>query len=299
MAPSIDTLTSKIEAGAPLTDADTEALGASRDIIRLGMLATTVRAKLHGTEVTFARVADLELTGGPAVQRSVGESPAVEAGEYRVFKTPQTLEVALEVVARAKDLAAGVPLSAFCLFELSKLPEGLPVVLRALKGAGLDLITQAPIDKLAEPERALEALTDAGLTLTRLTVNDTPQRPWVQVCRDISALQRTLQSIRTFAPLARHIDTSQPTTGYDDVRRVALARIVVENVQTIQVDWMLYGPKLAQVALTFGADDIDSVSAGDDQSQGRRRSPIEDIRRSIHAAGYEPVERDARFQRRG
>jgi aminodeoxyfutalosine synthase len=299
MAPSIDTLTSKIEAGAPLTDADAEALGASRDIIRLGMLATTVRRKLHGTGVTFARVADLELTGGPAVQLSAGENPAAEPGEYRVFKTPQTLDVALEVVARARDIAAGVPLSAFCLFELSKLPEGLPVVLRALKGAGLDLITQAPIDKVVEPARALEALTDAGLTLTRLTVNDTPQRPWVQVCREISALQRTLQSIRTFAPLARHIDTSRPTTGYDDVRRVALARIVLENVQTIQVDWMLYGPKLAQVALTFGADDIDSVSASDDQSQGRRRSPTEDIRRSIHAAGFEPVERDARFQRRG
>jgi 2-iminoacetate synthase ThiH len=60
----------------------------------------------------------------------------------------------------------------------------------------------------------------------------------------------------------------------------------------------LYGPKLAQVALTFGADDIDSVSAEDDQSRGRRRSPVEEIRRSIQAAGFEPVERDGRFRRR-
>ena len=81
--------------------------------------------------------------------------------------------------------------------------------------------------------------------------------------------------------------------------RVALSRILVQNVSTIQVDWDLYGPKLAQVALAFGADDLDSVSAADDQSQGQRRSPVEEIRRGIKAAGFEPLERDARFQLRG
>jgi 2-iminoacetate synthase ThiH len=59
---------------------------------------------------------------------------------------------------------------------------------------------------------------------------------------------------------------------------------------------MLYGPKLAQVALTVGADDVDAVSAVDDMSQGRRRAPLEEITRNIRAAGFEPVERDGRFQ---
>jgi aminodeoxyfutalosine synthase len=119
------------------------------------------------------------------------------------------------------------------------------------------------------------------------------------VCREVADLQTRLRTIRVFAPLARTIDTAQPTTGYEDVKRIALARLIVDNVDTIQVDWALYGPKLAQVALTFGADDIDSVAAVDDDSQGRRRSPVEEIRRSIHAAGFEPVERDGRFARRG
>jgi len=79
------------------------------------------------------------------------------------------------------------------------------------------------------------------------------------------------------------------------VKRVAISRLLADNVDTIQVDWALYGPKLAQVALTFGADDIDSVSPEDDRSQGRRRSPLEEIRRSIQAAGFEPVERDGKF----
>ena len=81
-------------------------------------------------------------------------------------------------------LPAAVPLSAFCLFELGKLPEGLPVVLPALKKAGLDAVTQAPIDRLTDPERALELLADAGLPLARMTVNDTPEREWISVCRE-------------------------------------------------------------------------------------------------------------------
>ena len=239
--------------------------------------------------------------------------PADSAGEIRVFQTPHNLDAAIAVVEQARDIARNTPLSAFCLHELGKLPEGLPVVLTALKKAGLDTITQAPIDRLKEPERALEALADAGLELARLTVNDpstgsgspgaqsrgeTPAREWTAVCRDVSALQTRLRTIRVFAPLARKIDRTQPTTGYEDVRRIAISRLLADNVDTIQVDWALYGPKLAQVALTFGADDIDSVSAGDDPSQGRRRSTVEEIRRSIRAAGYEPVERDGRFARR-
>jgi 2-iminoacetate synthase ThiH len=66
-------------------------------------------------------------------------------------------------------------------------------------------------------------------------------------------------------------------------------------VSSIQVDWGQYGPKLAQVALLFGADDLDGVSPVDDQSEGRRRAPLEEVRRNIEAASLRPVERDGRF----
>ena len=94
-----------------------------------------------------------------------------------------------------------------------------------------------------------------------LTVNETPERssgpPFVATCR------RFRPASGRFAPSRRwrrKIDDTQPTTGYEDVKRIAISRSVVDNVETIQVDWALYGPKLAQVGLTFGADDIDSVS---------------------------------------
>ncbi len=111
------------------------------------------------------------------------------------------------------------------------------------------------------------------------------------MARDV---QTSVGGVRAFAPLARTSAAAQPSTGYDDVKQIAVARLLAANIDSIQVDWALYGPKLAQVALTMGADDVDSVSAleGD---LGRRRSPIEEIRGNISAAGLEPIERDGRF----
>jgi len=90
--------------------------------------------------------------------------------------------------------------------------------------------------------------------------------------------------------------SDRPSTGYEDVRQVALARLLVDNIESIQVDWRGYGPQLAQVALTFGADDVDGVCPTDASEHGPRRAPLEEITRNIRAAGLVPVERDGRFR---
>src|SRR5262249_59461228 len=113
--------------------------------------------------------------------------------------------------------------------------------------------------------------------------------------KEIAALQQAIAVIRTFAPLPRNVNPAVPTTGYEDVKRVALARIVCDNIPSIQVDWSLYGPKLAQVALTVGADDVDAISPLDETTEGRRRAPLEEIRRNIRAAALQPIEPNGRF----
>jgi aminodeoxyfutalosine synthase len=108
-------------------------------------------------------------------------------------------------------------------------------------------------------------------------------------------LQDRIGGIQAISPLPMMLSTFRPTTGYDDVKMVAIARLAAPNIPTVQVDWRRYGPKLAQVALTFGADDIDGVSALDEAPEGRRRAPLEEINRNIEAAGFAPVERTGRF----
>jgi aminodeoxyfutalosine synthase len=112
-------------------------------------------------------------------------------------------------------------------------------------------------------------------------------------------MQSTASGFLAFAPLPRAMSIGAPTTGYDDVKLVALARMSIRDIPSIQVDWPLYGPKLAQVALTVGADDIDGIAAVETGALGLRRSAIEEIRGNIRAAGLQAVERDGRFEIRG
>jgi aminodeoxyfutalosine synthase len=189
--------------------------------------------------------------------------------------------------------------SAFSLSDLEQLAARETITLRAvlesLRDAGLELVAEAPVDLLQSVRRSIEEVNIAGLTLARLTVHRLVSPDMVPLMKDVAVLQREVAVIRAFAPLPRTLNASVPTTGYDDVRRVALARLIVDNVPSIQVDWSLYGPKLAQVALTVGADDVDGVSPDEESGEGRRRSPLEEILRNIRAAGQEPVERTGRF----
>jgi aminodeoxyfutalosine synthase len=279
----------------PVSETDLTTLASSHDIIAIGMRADDVRRARHGTTTTFVRVATV------AVEPSAPIACPRSAGELRIAGVPQTRAAAVQRVRQAADLAAGVPVSGFSLPDLEALSAQDGVTLRALleelRAAGLELVADAPIDRLHDARRAIEEVNIAGLSLARLTVDKSPAPDPLPLLKRVSALQRDVAVLRAFAPLPRRVNPAAPTTGYEDVKHVALARLVVDNVPSIQVDWSLYGPKLAQVALTVGADDVDAVSP-EEGSEGPRRAPLEEIRRNIRAAGLEPVERNGRFDRR-
>lgn len=276
-----------------VTDAELTSLAASYDIISLGMQADEVRRRRHGLRTTFVRVAEVA-----AEPKQPAACPS-GAGELRIGGTPATRATAIERVTEVARIATGTPLSAFSLADLEELAGRERVTLRALledlKAAGLELVAEAPFDRLRDARRSIEEVNIAGLALARLTIDRLPGADMPSLLKQIAALQRGVGVIRAFAPLPRRLNPAVPTTGYEDVKRVALARLSVD-VPSIQVDWTLYGPKLAQVALTVGADDVDAVSPVDDLSEGPRRAPLEEIRRNIRAAGLEPVERDGRFE---
>ena len=217
----------------------------------------------------------------------------------RIVGAPASRGAALDRVREVVQQTNGKVLSAFSLADLEQLSAREGITLRALleelRAAGLELVAEAPFDRLQDPRRSIEEVNIAGLALARLTIHQSPADR-VAVLKAVAELQRAVAVVRAFAPLPRRVNPAAPTTGYDDVKHVALARLVVDNVPSIQVDWSLYGPKLAQVALTVGADDVDAVSPEDETTEGRRRAPLEEIRRNIRAAGQEPVERNGRFE---
>jgi aminodeoxyfutalosine synthase len=281
-----------------MTVSDTEllALAASHDIIALGMAADAVRRARHDLATTFVRVGLVDAAPGSPVE----VPPA--AGEIRITGTPATRDAALTRVREVAAKTGNTPLSGFSLSDLEDIALRDRITLRAfleeLRAAGLELVSEAPFERLRDPRCSVEEVNIAGLALARLTINQLPSADVPALYRRIASLQYEVGVIRAFAPLPRTVNPAVPTTGFDDVKRVALARLSIESIPSIQVDWTLYGPKLAQVALTVGADDIDMVSPFDDAPDGRRRAPLEEVRRNIKAAGLEPVERDGRFDRR-
>jgi aminodeoxyfutalosine synthase len=148
---------------------------------------------------------------------------------------------------------------------------------------------------MANADSALEMLMAAGYTRVRLSIEKAPLADRVALLLRAAALQERFPVVQALDPLPTALNAFRPTTGYEDVKMVALARLAAPAIPTIQVDWPRYGPKLAQVALTFGADDLDGIPAADDMSEGRRRATVEELRRNIEAAGFEPAERDGHF----
>ena len=277
----------------PATDQELTSLANSHDIISIGVLADEVRRRLHGTATTFVRVAAVAADVGAPVAH------AAAAGELRIVGVPASGTAAIARVREVVASAGHTVVSGFSLPDLERLSVQEGITLRALleelRAAGLELVADAAVDMLQDARRSIEEVNIAGLALARLTVDQAPSTDPMPLLKAVAELQRAVAVLRAFAPLPRRINPAAPTTGYDDVKRVAMARIVVDNVPSIQVDWSLYGPKLAQVALTVGADDVDAVSPDEATTEGRRRAPLEEIRRNIRAAGLEPVERNGRF----
>jgi len=272
---------------------DARALLAERNLITVGARGDEERRRRHGVRTTFVRVLEVH---GDAIPSALPTS--AKPGEIRIAGKPASIESAAAAVKAARALAGPVPVTAYSLADLLELAGGatpaLAKDLRALASAGLEGISEAPLDLLPDPAAAIRAARGAGVMVPRLTVNRAVEGGELDLVARVRALQAEAGGIRAFAPLARVSSVAQPSTGYDDVRLIALARLVVDNIDSIQVDWSLYGPKLAQVALTVGADDVDAVSALDGDL-GRRRSPLEEIRGNIKAAGLDAVERDGLF----
>lgn len=281
----------RARANEALTGAELDEL-ATADILSLGMLADEVRRARVGDAVTFVRV--VEVQGAKSSSDTGSSSDANGAGEIRITGLPATLAEAVEAVARSKAAARDVRVSGFSLADLVERRWGdLVDVLTQLKSAGLGAIVEAPLDRLANADTALQACQDAGLTVQCLSLQQANAEGRTPMLLQARALVARFPWLTTIAPLSREQSIAVPTTGYDDVRAVALARLALPALPTVQVDWAQYGPKLAQVALTFGANDLDRVSVIDDESLGRRRTSLEDVTRNIVAAGFQPRERTA------
>ncbi len=119
-------------------------------------------------------------------------------------------------------------------------------------------------------------------------------------------LQDETGGFQTFIPLAFHPDNTKLShitkpTGLMDLKVMAISRLMLDNFPHVKAYWVMLGIKTAQVALSFGADDLDGTvvhekiyhDAGSDSPQGLT---VQEIRRLVEEAGRVPVERDTLYR---
>ena len=82
--------------------------------------------------------------------------------------------------------------------------------------------------------------------------------------------------------------------GFDYLKTLAVSRLYLDNIRHVQGSWVTQGPKIGQVSLSFGADDLGSIMIEENvvyAAGARNRMTQEEMRRLISDAGYEPVQR--------
>ena len=119
-------------------------------------------------------------------------------------------------------------------------------------------------------------------------------------------LQDETHGFSAFIPLAFHPDNTglahlPPTTGYHDLKSIAVSRLLLDNFDHIKAYWVMLTPSIAQIALRFGADDLDGTVVEekiyhDAGAKTAEFTPRAELERLIREAGRIPVERDTFYQ---
>lgn len=233
-----------------------------------------------------------------------------------------------EMIRRVKQIMPQVAVKAFTAVELNYMisKAGLTTVegLQLLKDAGMESIPGGGAEIFA-PEirneicpqkgsaeqwlalhRAAHSIgIDSNATMLYGHIESIEHR--IDHLMRLRQLQDETGGINAFIPLKyRSANNSLSHLGetsvIDDLRTLAMSRLILDNVEHIKAYWVMYGKTTTELALAFGADDIDgtiddstkiySMAGADDT---RPTMSVEDIERICHNAGFTAVERDTHY----
>jgi len=232
-----------------------------------------------------------------------------------------------EMLRGLKQRFPQVHLKAFTMVEVGYLAQRAKVpvreVLERLRDAGMDSLPGGGAEIFSERVRRIicdhkitgeqwletaRAAHELGLhsNCTILYGHIENEEDRVDHLVKLRELQDETGGFVTFIPLAFHPDNTAlrhipKTTGFADIKNIAVARLMLDNIPHIKAYWIMMTPRMAQIALRFGADDIDGTvveekiyhDAGATTSQSLRRAELLQL---IRKAGREPVERDTLYR---
>lgn len=234
----------------------------------------------------------------------------------------------LEMLRELRKVGPDLRLKCFTAIEvlhlswLARLP--VPETLRALKEAGLDALTGGGAEifrpevrqRIARGKESAEEYLEVHRTWHQMGGRSTCTMLFGHVesladrvdhLRQLRALQDQTGGFVGFIPLPYHpennaIPVAHPPTGFDVLRTIAVSRIYLDNFAHITAYWVgMGGLKLAQVALSYGADDLHGTIFEEHIfHMAGARSPqmqtAQEMVRAIREAGRTPVQRDTFYE---
>lgn len=238
-----------------------------------------------------------------------------------------TLDWFCRMIAGLKERYPGVHLKAFTMVEVAYLARRAKISIREtlerLKAAGVDSMPGGGAEIFSERVRRIicdhkidgnEWLEAARIAhQIGLKSNCTMLYGHLETAEDLAdhlvrlrSLQDETNGFVTFIPLAFHPANTalahlSTTTGMNDLKQIAISRLMLDNIPHIKAYWIMMTPSVAQIAQRFGANDIDGTvveekiyhDAGATTAQQLRR---QDLLRLIREAGREPMERDTAYR---
>jgi aminodeoxyfutalosine synthase len=186
--------------------------------------------------------------------------------------------------------------------------------LDSMPGGGAEIFAKETRNRIIRGKAGARQWLDVMRTAHRLGIpsNATMLYGHVETAADrvdhllrLRDLQDETGGFMTFIPLA-----FQPweapamklpeTTGFDDLKAIAVARLLLDNFPHVKSYWIMITPRLAQVGLSFGADDIDGTVteekiAHDAGASTPHAMTVPELVRLVREAGRRPVERDTVF----
>jgi len=232
-----------------------------------------------------------------------------------------------EMIARLHELAPQVHLTAFTASEIvhfagqSGLTEEEVLLdlkaagLRSLPGGGAEVFARRVRDQVCARKISGEKWLDVHKLAHRCGLLTNATMLYGHVETSVERIDHLLRlreaqddtgGFQAFIPLAFHPQNTKlsdlaPTTGVDDLKMLAVARLMLDNFDHIKAYWVMIGLKLAQVSLHFGVDDVDGTiieetitkAAGSEAGQAVPRADLVHI---IKDAGRVPVERDTLYR---
>jgi len=196
----------------------------------------------------------------------------------------------------------------------SVLSELIDVGLCCLPGGGAEIFAAEVRRQICPAKADGETWLEVHRTAHRLGLNTNATMLYghietmeerVEHLEMLRAAQDETGGFLTFIPLAFHPKNTElhqlaRTTGLDDLKNIAVARCFLDNFPHIKAYWVMIGPKLAQVALSFGADDVDGTVKEElitHMAGGESGGVMADTEliRLIRDAGRQPVQRDTLY----